>query len=82
MSSVGDSDRGSENPGEFTKSATKSEWVKLLDAEGTRTLGPGRTRMDPHAMRTWAGTRLNQESKTPGMGVIVSSGMLSFEKPS
>ena len=74
-SSLGESDRGGEHPGE-------SGWMLFFEVERSRTLGPGRARIDPHAMRTCAGTRFNQVSKTPGMGAIVRSGMLSAEKPS
>ena len=73
-SSLGESERGGEHPGDFTKSG--------FDAEGTPTFGPGRARMEPHAMRTCAGTRLNHESKQHGTCVIVSFGMSSFENPS
>ena len=81
-SSLGESDRGGEHPGELTKSG----WIRLSDAARAPNFGTGRARPEartvPHAMRTWAGTRLNHDSKTPGMGEIVSIGMSSFQKPS
>ena len=72
----GESDRGGEHPGELAKSG----WI-MFDAAGTPTFRPGRTLKEPHAMRTWAGTRLSHVSKTPGTDVIVSFGISSLENP-
>ena len=71
----GGSGWGGEHPGE------ESGWMLMFDMARAPTFGPGRTRMEPHAMRTWAGTRLNQVSKTPGMGVITSLGISSSKNP-
>ena len=71
----GGSGWGGEHPGE------ESGWMLMFDMARAPTFGPGRPRMEPHAMRTWAGMRLNHDSKTPGTGVIVRLGISSLANP-